>query len=42
MAKRLFEAALQNRLLTIILVLVIVGLGGARRSGYGWPIDAVA
>ncbi|MDO8431427.1 MAG: CusA/CzcA family heavy metal efflux RND transporter [Candidatus Binatus sp.] len=39
MANRLFEAALQNRLLTIILVLVIVGLGA--RALVSLPIDAV-
>src|SRR5882757_8797137 len=39
MANRIFEAALQNRLLTIILVLVVVGLGA--RALVSLPIDAV-
>ena len=39
MAKRIFEAALQNRLLTILAVLVLVGLG--LRAMTLLPIDAV-
>jgi heavy metal efflux system protein len=38
-AKRLFEAALENRLLTIIFVLVLIGLG--LRAMVALPIDAV-
>jgi len=39
MAKRIFEAALENRLLTIIFVIVLVGLG--LRAMVRLPIDAV-
>jgi cobalt-zinc-cadmium resistance protein CzcA len=39
MAKRIFEAALENRLLTIVAVLVLIGLG--LRAMTRLPIDAV-
>jgi cobalt-zinc-cadmium resistance protein CzcA len=39
MAKRLFEAALENRLLTVIFVLVLIGFG--LRAMMALPIDAV-
>ena len=39
MSRRIFEAALENRLLTIIFVVVLIGLGA--RAMFLLPIDAV-
>src|ERR1700752_18720 len=39
MSRRIFEAALENRLLTIIFVVVLIGLGA--RAMLQLPIDAV-